>query len=150
VLVADEPTTALDVTIQAQIVELLRELQRELGMAILLITHDLGVVNELADRVAVMYAGRIVEEGTRAEVLAGARHPYTQALLRSMPALARRGERLAEIAGTVPSPRDWPAACRFAPRCPRVMEVCRASEPGTTRLSASHAARCFAVAQEVA
>jgi oligopeptide/dipeptide ABC transporter ATP-binding protein len=149
VLVADEPTTALDVTIQAQILELLRELQRELGMAILLITHDLGVVNELADRVAVMYAGRLVEEGTRAEVLGRARHPYTQALLRSMPALAKRGARLAEISGTVPSPADWSAACRFAPRCPRVMEVCRVREPGATRLSPSHAARCFAVAQEL-
>jgi oligopeptide/dipeptide ABC transporter ATP-binding protein len=81
-------------------------------------------------------------------VLAGARHPYTQALLRSIPALARRGERLAEIAGTVPTPSEWTAACRFAPRCPRVMEACRAHEPGATRLSPSHAARCFAVAQE--
>ncbi len=150
VLIADEPTTALDVTIQAQILELLRELRAELGMAILLITHDLGVVNELADRVAVMYAGRVVEEGTRAEVLGAARHPYTQALLRSIPALARRGERLAEIAGTVPSPGEWPAGCRFSPRCPRVMEVCREREPVVTRLSPTHAVRCFAVAQELA
>jgi len=150
VLVADEPTTALDVTIQAQILELLRELQRELGMAILLITHDLGVVNELADRVAVMYAGRIVEAGTRAEVLGQPRHPYTQALLRSMPALAKRGERLAEIPGTVPWPGDWPAGCRFSTRCPRVMDVCRAREPEATRLSPTHTARCFAVAQELA
>jgi oligopeptide/dipeptide ABC transporter ATP-binding protein len=150
VLVADEPTTALDVTIQAQILELLRELQRELGMAILLITHDLGVVNELADRVAVMYAGRIVEEGTRAEVLGQPRHPYTQALLRSIPALGKRGSRLAEIPGTVPSPADWPAGCRFATRCPRVMEVCRAREPETTRLSPTHTVRCFAVAQDLA
>jgi oligopeptide/dipeptide ABC transporter ATP-binding protein len=150
VLVADEPTTGLDVTIQAQILELLRELQRELGMAILLITHDLGVVNELADRVAVMYAGRIVEEGTRGEVLAHARHPYTQALLRSIPALAQRGARLAEIPGTVPSPGDWPAGCRFAPRCPRAMEACREREPEATRLSPTHVARCFAVAQDLA
>ena len=150
VLVADEPTTALDVTIQAQILELLRELQRELGMAILLITHDLGVVNELADRVAVMYAGRIVEAGTRAEVLGQPRHPYTQALLRSMPALAKRGERLAEIPGTVPWPGNWPAGCRFSTRCPRVMDVCRAREPEATRLSPTHTARCFAVAQELA
>jgi peptide/nickel transport system ATP-binding protein/oligopeptide transport system ATP-binding protein len=150
VLVADEPTTALDVTIQAQILELLRELQRELGMAILLITHDLGVVNELADRVSVMYAGRIVEEGTRAEVLGGARHPYTQALLRSIPALAQPGARLAEIPGTVPSPGEWPPGCRFAPRCARAMEVCRARDPEVSRLSPSHRVRCFAVAQEVA
>jgi oligopeptide/dipeptide ABC transporter ATP-binding protein len=150
VLVADEPTTALDVTIQAQVLELLRELQRELGMAILLITHDLGVVNELADRVSVMYAGRIVEEGTRAEVLGGARHPYTQALLRSIPALAQRGARLAEIPGTVPSPGEWPPGCRFAPRCARAMEVCRARDPEVSRLSPTHTACCFAVAQELA
>jgi oligopeptide/dipeptide ABC transporter ATP-binding protein len=148
VLVADEPTTALDVTIQAQILELLRELQAELGMAVLLITHDLGVVNELADRVAVMYAGRIVEEGTRAEVLLGARHPYTQALLRSIPALGRRGARLAEIPGTVPSPGEWPAGCRFSGRCPRVIDPCREREPDVSRLSATHAVRCFAVARE--
>jgi oligopeptide/dipeptide ABC transporter ATP-binding protein len=149
VLVADEPTTAVDVTIQAQILELLRELQADLGMAILLITHDIGVVNELADRVAVMYAGRIVEEGTRTEVLAGARHPYTQALLLSIPARARRGARLAEIPGTVPSPGEWPAGCRFSSRCPRVMDVCREREPEVSRLSATHSVRCFAVAQEI-
>ncbi|MBW1687723.1 MAG: ABC transporter ATP-binding protein, partial [Deltaproteobacteria bacterium] len=117
-LIADEPTTALDVTIQAQILTLLRELQQELRTAILLISHDLGLVNELSDRIAVMYAGRIVEEGSRVDVLAGARHPYTQGLLRSIPALGRRGERLAEIAGVVPQPRDWPAGCRFSTRCP--------------------------------
>ena len=103
-LIADEPTTALDVTIQAQILELMSELQRELDTAILLITHDLGVVNALADRITVMYAGRVVEQGTRAEVLAGARHPYTEGLLRSIPSLARRGEPLAEIPGVVPPP----------------------------------------------
>ena len=108
-LIADEPTTALDVTIQAQILELMRELQRESSTAILLITHDLGVVNELADRIAVMYAGQIVEEGDRETVLSRARHPYTQGLLRSIPSLAVRGERLAEIAGVVPQPLEWPA-----------------------------------------
>jgi oligopeptide/dipeptide ABC transporter ATP-binding protein len=97
-----------------------------------------------------MYAGRIVEEGTRAEVLGGARHPYTQALLRAIPARAQRGTRLAEIAGTVPSPGEWPAGCRFAPRCARAMEVCRARDPEVSRLSATHIARCFAVAQESA
>jgi oligopeptide/dipeptide ABC transporter ATP-binding protein len=149
-LIADEPTTALDVTIQAQILELLRELQRELGTAILLITHDLGVVNELADRIAVMYAGKLVEEGTREGILSGGRHPYTQGLLRSIPSRARRGERLAEIEGVVPSPRDWPPGCRFSTRCPRVLERCRSEAPGPTRLSPLHVTRCHVVAQEEA
>jgi len=147
-LVADEPTTALDVTIQAQILELLRELQRELGTAILLITHDLAVVNELADRIAVMYAGRIVEEGGREEILARARHPYTQGLLRAIPSLGRRGERLAEIPGVVPSPREWPRGCPFRTRCPRVLAECAEAMPGPTRISATHATRCHAVAVE--
>jgi oligopeptide/dipeptide ABC transporter ATP-binding protein len=147
VLIADEPTTALDVTIQAQILELLRELRDRLGTAILLITHDLGVVNELADRVAVMYAGRVVEQAERQELLARPRHPYTQGLLRSIPALARRGEALAEIPGTVPSPGHWPSGCRFSTRCPRVMDLCGA-EPSTTRLAGTHEVRCHVVAQE--
>ncbi len=149
VLIADEPTTALDVTIQAQILELLRELCDHLGTAILLITHDLGVVNELSDRVSVMYAGRIVEEGVREGVLGAARHPYTGGLLRSIPALARRGEKLAEIAGTVPSPGEWPPGCRFSTRCPRVMPMCRETEPGVTQVSETQTVRCYAVEQEI-
>jgi oligopeptide/dipeptide ABC transporter ATP-binding protein len=144
-LIADEPTTALDVTIQAQILELLARLRAELGMAILLITHDLGIVNELADRVAVMYAGRLVETGTREEVLASGRHPYTQGLLRSIPARAPRGARLAEIPGVVPPPREWGHACRFADRCPLVMAVCRRETPRPVVLSPSHVAHCFAL-----
>jgi oligopeptide/dipeptide ABC transporter ATP-binding protein len=147
-LIADEPTTALDVTIQAQILELLRGLGRELGMAVLLITHDLGVVNELADRVAVMYAGRIVEQGARAELLGAARHPYTRGLLRSLPGRTPRGARLAEIPGTVPLPEVWSAGCRFAERCPHAFAAC-AGAPGWTALSATHAVRCHAVAREV-
>ncbi|MBM4385731.1 MAG: ABC transporter ATP-binding protein [Deltaproteobacteria bacterium] len=148
VLIADEPTTALDVTIQAQVLELMRELQRESDAAILLITHDLGVVNELADRVAVMYAGRIVELGKREDVLARPRHPYTVGLLKSMPGLAQPGERLHEIAGVVPPPTEWTAACRFASRCPRVIEKCSASAPAQTALGDGHWAACFAVEQE--
>ena len=144
-LIADEPTTALDVTIQAQILDLLRELRDRLGTAILLITHDLGVVNELADRIAVMYAGRIVEEGTREEVLARPRHPYTLGLLGAMPAHGRRGERLAEIPGVVPSPREWPSGCPFQSRCPRVLPACAEAMPGRTPLSPTHSVRCFAV-----
>ena len=148
-LVADEPTTALDVTIQAQILDLLREVQRDTGMSILLITHDLGIVNELADRVSVMYAARLVEEGDRKDILGGARHPYTQGLLRSMPALARRGVRLAEIPGTVPAPEDWPPGCRFVGRCDRELAHCAREWPDETRVGSGHGVRCHAVAREV-
>ncbi|NNL64913.1 MAG: ABC transporter ATP-binding protein [Myxococcales bacterium] len=146
-LIADEPTTALDVTIQAQIIDLLRELQRDSGLSILLITHDLGIVNELADRVAVMYAARLVEEGSRETILGAAEHPYTQGLLRSMPALARRGEPLAEIAGTVPPPDEWPPGCRFAGRCDRVLDFCASELPGETVRGPEHVVRCHAVAR---
>ncbi len=147
-LIADEPTTALDVTIQAQILALLRELGSDFGTAIMLITHDLGVVNELADRVAVMYAGRLVEQGTRLDVLGGGRHPYTQGLLRSMPSRVEPGVRLEEISGVVPSPETWPPGCRFSNRCARVFDRCRVEEPATTELTPAHWARCHAVAGE--
>jgi oligopeptide/dipeptide ABC transporter ATP-binding protein len=155
-LIADEPTTALDVTIQAQVIELLRALASDSGTAIVLITHDLGVVNELADRVAVMYAGRIVEEGTRTAVLGTPCHPYTRGLLRAMPARARPGERLAEIPGSVPAVDAWPAGCRFAPRCPLVSDRCRTQEPARVPLGApdavdplerTGAVRCHAVSE---
>ncbi len=149
-LIADEPTTALDVTIQAQIIELLRELQRELGTAILLITHDLGVVNELADRIAVMYAGRLIERGDRVDVLSNGAHPYTRGLLRSIPAHARRDQALSEIPGVVPSPREWPAGCRFSTRCDHVQERCHSEVPGVTTVAAGHTLHCFDVADEVA
>jgi oligopeptide/dipeptide ABC transporter ATP-binding protein len=144
-LIADEPTTALDVTVQAQILDLLRELQRELGTAILLITHDLGVVNEMADRVAVMYAGRIVERGARLDVLQSAGHPYTQGLLRAIPARASRQARLLEIPGVVPPPEAWSDACRFAARCPRAFEPCTQRAPGPSSLGTSHVAWCHAL-----
>jgi len=147
-LIADEPTTALDVTIQAQILELLREIRDRFGMGVLLITHDLGVVNELADRIAVMYAGQVAEEGAREEVLARPRHPYTQGLLASIPSLARPGEPLAEIRGVVPSPGQFPAGCRFATRCPRVIDRCRSEVPGPTSLGDGHRAWCHVVAAE--
>jgi oligopeptide/dipeptide ABC transporter ATP-binding protein len=147
-LIADEPTTALDVTIQAQILDLMRQLRAELGTAILLITHDLGVVNELADRVSVMYAGRLAEEGEREEILGAPRHPYTQGLLRSMPARARHAERLAEIPGIVPSVGEWPSGCRFRTRCERAFDLCAEADPGPVRLRASQTAFCHAVARE--
>ncbi len=145
ILIADEPTTALDVTIQAQIIRLLRDLQRELGMSILLITHDLAIVNEMADRVAVMYAGRIVESGSRLDVLARPRHPYTQGLLRSMPALAPPDERLPEIPGVVPPPGQWPDGCRFATRCSIQVEECRRCVPEMVAVADGHLAGCHLV-----
>ncbi|BCH27988.1 ABC transporter ATP-binding protein [Mesorhizobium sp. L-8-3] len=133
-LIADEPTTALDVTTQAQILDLLRDLQSELGMATILITHDLAVVAETADRVAVMYAGRIVEQATAGQLFAAPRHPYTHGLLGSIPHVTAPDEattrgRLAEIKGTVPALWDLPEGCAFAPRCPRSTYRCRKSRP---------------------
>ncbi len=129
-LIADEPTTALDVTVQAQILELMKDLRERLGMSILLITHDLGVVAEMVDEVAVMYAGRIVERGPVAEVFADPQHPYTEALLRSIPLLGMRyTEPLEAIRGMVPSPLDWPDGCRFAPRCDYAFDRCRTEDP---------------------
>jgi peptide/nickel transport system ATP-binding protein len=146
VLLADEPTTALDVTIQAQIIELLREVQRDLQTAVLLITHDLGVVNQMADEIAVMYAGRIIEQGERHQLLSAPQHPYTQGLLAALPGRAEPKAKLVEIHGSVPSPKDWPAGCRFAPRCRWAQPACRIETPtfagrGEGRTSVA----CFAV-----
>ena len=141
VLIADEPTTALDVTIQAQILELIVSLTRELGMAVLLITHDLGVVAETCDEVVVMYAGQVVERAPAADLFAGPRHPYTAGLLRSMPGPGGRGEPLAEIPGAVPELRALPPGCRFAARCPRAGARCRAEAPALTT-SDGRAVRC--------
>ncbi len=127
-LIADEPTTALDVTIQAQILDLLEELQQEMGMSVLMITHDLGIVANLASRVAVMYAGRIVEMAGTRELFARPRHPYTLGLFESRPRLGARRERLEVIAGAVPNPVSFPAGCRFHPRCKFVAEQCRTEE----------------------
>ncbi len=129
-LIADEPTTALDVTVQAQILELMKELRERLGMAIMLITHDLGVVAEMVDEVAVMYAGRVVERGPVAEIFSSPQHPYTEALLESIPLLGMRyTDKLKAIRGTVPNPLEWPAGCRFAPRCDYAFEKCIANDP---------------------
>ena len=128
-LIADEPTTALDVTVQAQILDLMKDLRRRLGTAILLITHDLGVVADMADRVLVMYAGRIVESAPVDDLFARPLHPYTEGLLKSMPQLHRRQDRLHVIPGQVPNPARLPSGCRFHPRCPYVMDICRQREP---------------------
>jgi peptide/nickel transport system ATP-binding protein/oligopeptide transport system ATP-binding protein len=142
-LIADEPTTALDVTIQAQILDLLRSLQDRLGMAILLITHDLGVVAENADRVAVMYAGRVVEYTGSERLFASPAHPYTIGLLNSMPRLDNRAERLRVIPGSVPPPTAFPPGCAFHPRCPFAEEACRKEIPALETVAAGHAVRCL-------
>jgi oligopeptide/dipeptide ABC transporter ATP-binding protein len=129
-LIADEPTTALDVTVQAQILELMKDLRERLGMSILLITHDLGVVAEMVDEVAVMYAGRVVERGPVTDVFASPQHPYTEALMRSIPLVGMRyAQQLKAIRGIVPSPLQWPRGCRFAPRCDYAFERCAAEDP---------------------
>ena len=142
-LIADEPTTALDVTIQAQILELLRELQQRLGMAILIITHDLGVIAELVDEVIVMYAGQIVESAPVAALFSDPQHPYTIGLLGSIPRLDVERERLATIEGTVPSPANQPVGCRFAPRCPFADSRCHAEPPPLRALGVDHQVACW-------
>ena len=148
-LIADEPTTALDVTIQAQILELLDRLQHELGMAVLLITHDLGVVAGHADRVVVMYAGRVVETATTEALFEHPTHPYTEGLLAAVPRIDAPRARLHAIPGQVPAATAWPPGCRFHPRCPYAWEKCVAQEPPLleTRNEAGHTARCWLVTE---
>jgi len=141
-LVADEPTTALDVIIQAQIIDLLVEIQREEGLALLLVTHDLGVVAEMADRVAVMYAGRMIETAPAIDLFGRHRHPYTSGLLASLPRVDQRVERLAPIDGTVPWLGDLPSGCTFRPRCPRVLPSCAEIVPALAPEAASHRTAC--------
>jgi oligopeptide transport system ATP-binding protein len=141
-VIADEPTTALDVTVQAQILELLDTLRRDLDMAVLLITHDLGVVSEVADRVMVMYAGRVVEAGSADDLLDTPAHPYTEALLRSVPHADQRGQQLYAIPGSPPSPAHQPAGCAFHPRCGYVTDRCRTDRPLLTIVTDGRTAAC--------
>jgi peptide/nickel transport system ATP-binding protein len=142
-LIADEPTTALDVTLQAQILDLMRELKAGSGAAIILITHDLGVVAEVCDEVAVMYAGQIVERADVDDLFATPQHPYTVGLLGSIPRLDRRTSHLATIEGMVPNMANPPTGCRFAARCPFVSEPCRAAPPPLVEVSPGHLSRCI-------
>ena len=142
-LIADEPTTALDVTVQAQILDLLRDLQRQTGMAIVLITHDLGVVAEMADEVAVMYAGRVVERTGGTEIFDDPQHPYTLGLLGSIPRIEEERKRLLAIEGAVPAPFALPSGCRFHPRCVFAAEECTLTDPPLREMSAGHRAACI-------
>ncbi len=146
-LIADEPTTALDVTVQAQVLDLLRTLQQRLGMAMLFITHNLGVVADVCDRVSVMYAGQVVESAGVIELFEAPAHPYTDGLLRSMPQLGIRGEPLATIPGGPPLPWAMPEGCRFHPRCAHVMEACRALPPELRHRGSDHSTRCLRAAE---
>jgi oligopeptide/dipeptide ABC transporter ATP-binding protein len=142
-LIADEPTTALDVTVQAQILDLLKAIQEEKGLAILLITHDLGVVAETADEVAVMYAGQIVEQASVRDLFARRKHPYTRGLFESLPKLHERHERLYTIKGQVPAATNFPKACRFHDRCPYVMDICRERFPAFDQPDPTHPVACW-------
>ena len=142
-LIADEPTSALDVTIQAQILHLIRDLQNRLGMSVIMITHDLGVVAQTAHRVAVMYSGQVVEQGTVDDIFTRSGHPYVEGLKRCIPRLDGEEDQLYTIEGMVPNPLDLPPGCRFAPRCPRAMDVCREREPEVTELAPGHEVRCW-------
>ncbi|MGE4158845.1 MAG: ABC transporter ATP-binding protein [Planctomycetota bacterium] len=143
VLIADEPTTALDVTIQAQILDLLRDLQQSGNMSILLITHDLAVVSEVADEVVVMYAAKVVERAGVKELFGNPLHPYTQGLLKAIPQLGRRTDRLSEIPGQVPKPQNYPKGCHFAERCPHVVARCREAEPPMVEVRPGHFTACI-------
>ena len=147
-LIADEPTTALDVTIQAGILRLIKDLQAESGMAVLVITHDLGIIAEMTDEVAVMYAAKVVESGPCEIIFSSFLHPYTEGLFKSLPGRTQRGQKLYTITGTVPSALRFPPGCRFHPRCPLAIERCRAEEPPLVQVSAGHRCACWVRAGE--
>ncbi|NLK07925.1 MAG: ABC transporter ATP-binding protein, partial [Firmicutes bacterium] len=141
-LIADEPTTALDVTIEAQILGLLKDLQRDLSLSIMIITHDLGVIAEMANRVVVMYTGKIAENASTDEIFYNPKHPYTTGLLNSIPRIGRT-ERLTSIRGSVPNMLALPKGCYFAPRCPEATEICHKQEPGEYEVTSSHSVKCW-------
>jgi len=142
-LIADEPTTALDVTIQAQILELISDIKTKLNLSVLLITHDLGIVKEISDKVVIMYAGKIVEVAKKREIFENPLHPYTVGLLKSVPDINKVEKRLYTIKGSIPHPLEFPSGCRFNPRCPEAMDICKIKEPVETKISETHLVRCF-------
>ena len=142
-LIADEPTTALDVTVQAQVMDMMKKLKQELGTSMILITHDLGIVAETCDRVAIMYAGEIIESGSAQDIFERTRHPYTVGLFGSIPDLDEERDRLQPIPGLMPDPTDLPAGCNFAPRCPYRTAACEKEPPAPRRLSDTHTVRCI-------
>lgn len=143
VLIADEPTTALDVTVQAQILKLLSQLQKKFGMSVLIIAHDLGVIAQVADRIAMMYASKIVEFGTADDIFFRARHPYTMGLLQSIPLLSKNKKRLNTIRGSVPEPINYPKGCHFYERCDHAVTKCFHEEPPLESVSAGHTVACW-------
>ncbi len=144
ILIADEPTTALDVTIQAQILELMQDLQKKLGMAIIMITHDLGVIADMCDEIIVMYAGKVCERGTADEIFYNPRHEYTKGLIRSIPRISEKHEKLIPIAGTPVDLLNLPKGCAFASRCDRAMKICLSEHPEEVRVNENHIAACWA------
>lgn len=148
ILIADEPTTALDVTIQAQILSLMNDLQKETNTAIMLITHDLGVVAQMAHHVLVMYSGKVVESAPAVELFKNPKHPYTQGLLASIPDLKEDKARLNSIEGVVPNPFELPKGCYFAPRCKHAMDICHKEQPGIYNINGEHTAACFLYSKE--
>ncbi|MCX7912659.1 MAG: ABC transporter ATP-binding protein [Dehalococcoidales bacterium] len=144
-LIADEPTTALDATIQAQYLALFKDIQKKTNVAIIFITHDFGVVANMCHRVGVMYAGKIVESASTREIFKAPRHPYTSALINSVPRLDRKDERLYSIEGQPPSLLNLPPGCRFAPRCPQAMDICRREEPPEVNIGNDHTVSCWKV-----
>ena len=141
-LIADEPTTALDVTIQADIIDLLKDIQKEFGMAVIMITHDLGIVAEICDEVSVVYAGRVIEHGTLEDIFKNTRHPYTEGLFNSLPNLENRQAELKPIKGLMPDPSNLPKGCAFCPRCEYAMEICKTQKPPRTYRNDTHYVEC--------
>ena len=150
ILIADEPTTALDVTIQAQILELMQDLQRKLGMAIIMITHDLGVIADICDEIIIMYAGKVCERGTADEIFYNPQHEYTKGLIRSIPRITEKHEKLIPIAGTPVDLLNLPAGCAFASRCDRAMKICLTEQPQEIWVNDNHIAACWANVKRMA
>ena len=143
ILIADEPTTALDVTIQAQILELMQDLQKQLGMAIIMVTHDLGVIADMCDEIIVMYGGRVCERGTAEDIFYRPSHEYTKGLLRSIPNVGRMGEKLVPIPGTPINLLNMPKGCAFCPRCENAMKICLTEQPPEMQVQDGHRASCW-------